>query len=504
MNWLDRGIGFFSPSWAYKRSAWRGALRGFYDSGGTDRLNSRWTTVNATAEQTDQGQRDIIRARARDLERNSDIAEGILGPLERNVVGTGIIVQAKVKKSDGTEDDDLNQQIEDLFTEWSRARNCDVAGIQSFLEMQAMAIRRIKVDGGIIFVKCYTNTGPVPFSLQAREVDELDTSIYRLSNIGQNRIVGGIELDQYNRPVAYYLKQYTPNGFWTGKSERLEAQRVIYLWQKLRPTQIREMSSLAKTLPRVRDVNEYVEAVSVKERILACLSVFIKKSTPTGVGRNVKIDSQSGYPVKTLSPGMIQELQPGDEINVVNPSGQSSNAKEFISIQQRLAGIGQGLSYEAVSRDMSQVNYSSARQGLLEDQRTYAMWQKFLIEHFCYEVYTEFVISAVLSGKLNISGFWNNKSRYLKHEWIAPGWSWIDPMKEVSANKVALETGQDTLAKICAERGLDWREVLKQRAKEIKMSQSLGIDITGGEKKNGKTQGGDTAAQDDTGTNQGS
>ena len=485
MNWLDRGIGFLSPSWGYRRMAWRQAVRGFYDSGNTDRLNSGWTPVNATAEQTDSPQRDIIRARARDLERNSDIAEAIIGPLERNVVGIGIKVQAKVKKPDGTDDDDLNQQIEDLWNDWCKPRNCDVTGLQSFVEMQRMAIRRLEVDGGIMFIKAYTK-GTVPFSLQAREVDELDTSINSLPGMGRNRAVNGIELDEYGKPVAYWLKKYTPDGYWTGKSERVEEKRIIFLWQKNRPTQIREMSPLAKTVPRVRDVNEFVEAVSVKERILACLSVFITKQNPTGsLGRGAIAgakDSQSGYQQQTVSPGMIKELQPGESVTAVTPSGQATSAKDFISTQQRLAGSGQGLSYEAVSRDMSQVNYSSARQGLLEDQRTYGMWQQFLVEHFCEEIYTEFVISAVLSGQLNIPDFWQNKKRYLKHAWIPPGWSWIDPLKEVKANESALNTGQDTLARLCAERGEDWRDVLKQRAAEIKLAKELEIDLAGGGK----------------------
>ncbi len=492
LNWLDKTIGFFSPSWAYRRIAWRQALRGFYDAGNTDRLNNGWVPVNGTAEQVDKAQRDIIRARARDLERNSDIAEAIIGPLERNVVGTGIRVQAKVLKPDGAEDDELNQQIEDIWNEWCRPRNCDITGQQSFYEMQAMAIRRLIVDGGIIFVKTYTNTGPVPFSLQAREVDDLDTSAYVSPGLNRNRVIGGIEMDQYNKPVAYWLKEYSPDGFWTGKSERIEAQRVIFLWRKTRPTQIREMAPLAKTLPRIRDVNEFVEAVSVKERILACLSVFITKQNPTGtVGRGIsggKTDNQSGYKQRTISPGMIQELQPGESVTAVTPSGQATSAKDFISTQQRLAGSGQGLSYEAVSRDMSQVNYSSARQGLLEDQRTYMMWQQFLIEHFCREVYTEFLISAVLSGQLDIPDFWQNRKKYLKHVWIAPGWSWIDPLKEVSANAKAIETSQDTLSRICAERGEDWREVLKQRAAEINLAQQLGINLTGGGKANAGTQ----------------
>ncbi|HOF90169.1 MAG TPA: phage portal protein, partial [Armatimonadota bacterium] len=134
---------------------------------------------------------------------------------------------------------------------------------------------------------------------------------------------------------------------------------------------------------------------------------------------------------------------------------------------------GQGLSYEATSRDMSQVNYSSARQGLLEDQSEYAIMQQFLVAHLLDEVYSEFVISAVLSNALPMPGFWSDKYRYLEHEFIARGWSWIDPQKEADANATALDTGQTTLAATCAAQGADWREVLAQRAQELAAARAL-------------------------------
>lgn len=471
MNVLDKAIGVISPQWAYNRQLWREAARN-YDSGNSDRLNAGWTVVNAPAEQTNQPFRDTIRARARDLEQNSDIAEAVISPFERNVVGTGIVAQAKVKKDSGEEDEKTNIAIEDYWNEWQHKENCDITGQQSFQELQEMAMRRLKVDGGIIFLKVWTKDG---LMLQAKEVDELDTSLNSLP-VNGNRVINGVEVNRYGKPVAYHLKEYTPDGYWSGESKRIDAKRIIFLWKKQRPSQVREVSQLARTLPRVRDVNEFTEALSVKERILACLAVFITKTRPTTPGRGTKVDSKSGYMARTMSPGMIQELQPGEQVTAVSPNGSSSSAKDFVGIQQRFAGSGQGLSYEAVSRDMSQVNYSSARQGLLEDQRTYAMWQKFLVEHFCREIYKEVITEAVLSGKLNLPGFFGNEKKYLAHEWITPGWSWIDPLKEVKANEIALDTGQDTLANICAQRGLDWREVIVQRAKEKELRSKLGGD----------------------------
>lgn len=476
MSWLEKTIAFISPQRAYEREAWRKGydeLRN-YDAGSHDRLNAGWRAVNSSAEQTDGMYRETIRARARDLERNSDMMESIIGASERNVVGTGFKLQAK------TDDEELNTKIEKLWKEWCKPRNCDITYQQSFASICRMAIRRKKVDGGIVLIKRYTKDGIVPFSLQLREVDDLDTM---QNNKSTTRIVNGIEYNEFNRPIAYHFKSYDVNGFYSGKSERIEAKDVIFLWNKKRPSQIREMSEMSHTIPRIRDVNSYMEAVSVKERVAACLSVFIKKQSPSSgsIGRSSKSTSNS-YDGKTLSPGMIMELNPGDEVAAVQPPAQGASAADFIRLHQRMTGSGQGLSYEVTSRDMSQVNYSSARQGLLEDQKTYAIEQEYLIDHMLSEVYETFVISAVLSGALDIKDFWTNKSYYLQHSWTPPGQKWIDPVKEVNANRLALDSNQTTLADIASASGQDWREQIDQRAREIQYMKEKGV-ITDDESK---------------------
>jgi len=465
-NALDRAITWVSPKIGYMRMAWRAAVRGAYKAGDISRSSEGWVPVNAKAEQVNQPQRDFIRARTKEAERNSDIVGGIIGMLERNVVATGFRLQAN------TGDEEINAKLEAVFEDWQKPRNSDITGMQAFWEQCKMTIRRTLVDGGIIFIKTYTGNDRFPFQLQAREVDDIDSS-GQLRN-GINVIVHGVEVDGNQKPVAYYLKQYSPDGWFTGKTTRVPAERVIALWRKTLPSQIREISPLAPAISRVNDTEEYLDAVSIKEKILASLSVFIKRLIPSsGVGRglgarpdNKDYDPESGYKKKRISPGMMMELQPGDDVSAVIPTGQASNAREFASLHQRLIGSGQGLSYEATSRDMSQVNYSSARQGLLEDQRTYEDWQQWLIDHFLSEVYTEVIISAVLTGEIIIPDFWKNKAKYLRHRWIAPGWSWIDPVKEITANLKAIDSGQDNLANVCARTGYDWREILEQRAKE--------------------------------------
>ena len=264
------------------------------------------------------------------------------------------------------------------------------------------------------------------------------------------------------------------------------AKDIIYYFTKNRPSQVREMSDLCQSITRVRDANEFMTAVSVKERIAACLAVFVKKITPSftgfgGGGRMPTYDNRvSGdYEGKKISPGMIKELNAGDEIQVVNPAGQATDAASYIKLQQRLIGAGQGLSYEATSRDMSQSNYSSARQGSIEDEQTYIEDVELLQEVVMDEVYETFLISGVLSGLFDIPGFWDDKRKYLKHEWVAAPKKWIDPLKEANATKIALQTGQKTFQQIAAENGKDWKDQIDETVAVLEYARKKGLELGG-------------------------
>ena len=476
MSFIDNIVAAFSPEAAYRREAYRQAyeeLRSSYDAGSYDKSNRNWIVSNSSAETTDRYSRDGVRARARDLERNSDIMNSVVGAFKRNIVGGGYHVQVK------TEDEELNKQIELAWKKWCKKQNCDITGTQSLNQIIRMAVERKKIDGGILFVKRYTSDGFVPFKLQMIEVDELDAGTVQPKNKG-NKVVGGIEFNSFNKPVGYFIRQYDVDGYGLREPIWIEAKDVIFYFTKKRPSQLREMSDMSATIPRIRDINEFITAVSVKERIMACLSIFIKKLLPTsGIGRgNGTVSDRVSYEGKTLTPGMIKELNAGDEIQVVNPSGQGADATSFTKLQQRLIGAGQGISYEATSRDMAESTYSSARQGLIEDDLTYKEDRELLIE-VLDEIYETFIISAVLCGAISIPKFWNEKDRFLSHEWIQEPKPWIDPYKESNANKIALQTGQKTYKQIAAENGRDWRTQIDDMAEVLEYGKTKGIDLGG-------------------------
>lgn len=455
-----------------------------YEAAKRDRLSNSWFNTNTNPEETDAPARPLLRARCRDLERNSEIIEAILSAITRNSIGSGLKVQARTELPDGTDNAELNGQIEKLWNEWCRARNCDIQGQLSLSDIQKMIIRRRKVDGGIFIIKNYDKTAKIPFKLQVIEYDNLDsTKAFPLNNNGI-LCINGIELDSNLKPIAYWFKQETYNVLVTN-SIRIEAKRVIHLFKKNRPGQIMGVSEFASVMKPIKDISDYVEAEVVAQRIAACFSLFVSTDDPQGHFAKIIAQMEANGEeldddyIGSIEPGIIQRLKPGEKITTAQPGRNSQTTKDFMEMELRLIAAGVGLSYEAVSRSMKGVNFSSARQSYLEDRRTYQQEQQFMMDYFLYEVYTEFVISAVTYKTLDIPDFWEDgkKDNYLAHDWIIPGWPWVDPVKEVTAAKEEIKAGLNTLAGVAAAHGKDWQDILKQRAREQAFAQNLGINL---------------------------
>ncbi len=472
MNIIDKAISVISPQWAYERVAYREYLKA-YEAGEVNRFNDTWMPINADTENTDKNERDLIKARARYLERNSDIAGAAIGGIVRNVVGTGIKPQAR------TGNEKLNNQLELLWKEWVKHTSCDITMQQTFYELQAMLLKRKIVDGEILIRLVIDKKAKIPFKLQVIKSDLLDSYIMNAPKTN-NIIRSGIELDDYLRPLAYWIQRKSPDGYVTYESERIPANQIIHLWIKSNPDQIRGVSDLAPVIKRLKDMQDFLDAETVAAKIAACFSVFIVKNSPSqfpGVQQNNKKDKE-GKLLSSIRPGMVSHLRPGEDIKTANPSRSMTTAKDFINVQQRLAGAGMGLSYELMSRDFNGATFSSARQGHLEDRRTFEPVQQYLIYHLCQPIWEQFVDMCVLGGLVSIRDYAQNREVYTYAEWVTPGWSWIDPEKEVKADLLALKNSGKTLAQWCAERGYDWKEQLSQMAKEKEFAESIGLTLS--------------------------
>lgn len=504
MNVIDQIVGYFSPSSALTRMQDRrayefardkeGEIQRAYDAARASRLTKSWRANNRSADLELQDDADTVRARARDLVRNNAYARGIIRAKVRNVVGAGIKPQARVKSSNGEENEPFNEQIEKL---WDRfQRQVDVTGRQTFYEMQQTIVSEV-AEAGEVLVKFVRSSDParvVPFALELIDIDRLSDDQLQLNQENGNEIRRGVEIDSTGKTVAYWLYPYHPNDLNTlhVTAERMDAADFIHLFRPNRVGQTRGISDFAPVVRWLKSLDKYMDNEMTSSTISSCFSAVIKSlsgGADGGLLGESEDDGQDtrGNQFEYLEPGLVARLFPGEEIQVVDPGRHQTEAIAWITLMLRSMGVGTGLSYERLTRDYSQTNYSSNRASDLEDRREFRMEQQWLIDHFCVPVWERFLSLAVASelpGTPAPFEFIADFHRWTEHEWQPPGWEWVDPQKEVTAIEKAVQMNLTTLAKETLKRdGGDYRSNIRQRGKEQKLiEQELGTEVEDGQK----------------------
>lgn len=479
---LDKVIEYISPRWAHSRAQYRKAIqmvdaitpprkRANYEGAALGRLGSSWNPRNLTPEQMDQADRERLKARGRYLERNNDLANAVISTFNKHVIGRGIVPQPN------TGDPTWNKEIERVWKLWAKQKDpffmCDITGQQSFYDLQRLKLRRVVVDGEILVNRTYLDGQLIPFTNQVLETDHLTNSGNPATG---NYMKSGVEVNKFNRPMAYHLKQSE----FERDSVRLPAEQIIHLFTKFRPTQTRGISFFAPVLMRMNAIDEYVDAELIAAQIAACFAVFVRSNNPGRkiAGRSELTTNDDGEQERRekIAPGIMEYLKPGEDVTFGNPNRPNPQAGEFLKGQERFIAAALGQSYESISKDLQGASYSAARQGYLEDLKNYEIIQSWFIDQDCEPNYQEFLRTAVYSGMLPIPGFDAEPEKWMKVSWVTPARLWIDPLKEMTAAMLEIKNGINTRHNIARSKGFDYSEVvstLKEEAEDMRDIQNI-------------------------------
>jgi lambda family phage portal protein len=465
MNALDRAISFVSPTWGLQRARARMGLRAAerfsYDGAKRDRSSSGWIAGNTDANVELSGSLILLRDRSRDLIRNNRYASKALEELVSHTVGTGIMPRAK------TGDASLDKIID---AEWPYfAEHCDPVNELDFYGLQALAMRTTAESGEAIARFLPKARGlRVPLQLALLEPDYLDSFRSGQTTAGGGHILQGVEFGAapfYPR-VAYWLFSNHPGGLllWNPRggivSEPVPASEVLHTRRVLRPGQVRGVPWLSPVMRALKDLDDYQDAERIRKKIEACIAAFVTQ--PEGISGppigNASVDPQTGERVESFSPGMIEYMKPGSDVKFNNPpAGITGAYREYTMNDLQGIAAGIGITYELISGDMSNVNYSSYRAGNLSFRATIEAYRWLtLIPMFCNPVWHRFIDTLVLTGKI--------KQALYGVQWTAPKWESVDPYKDAHGELVKIRSGTLTLSEAIAQNGYDPAEQLEQYA----------------------------------------
>jgi len=505
MGWLNNQIAKIAPMYAVKRELAAislkrlQALRGrrSIEAGLGGRMRSDFLLNKNSADHAMDGSENA-KYNVRQLEQNNGFVSGPILRVVNNVVGTGFKVQSRVRPDTDASEypriidmdaEKYNTAMEKNFTLW--ARGADKRLILNFDYMLRNIEGSLLRDGAVLAVgRSSDRKGRlIPYCQDLYEIDRLQTPIGERSN---PKIRHGIEYDEEGVPKTYYILKQHPGDSVKGRIgydkdfEEVPAyfengtKKVFHLFNSVRTEQSIGYTQFAAALKDYQDLDRYREAEIMAALEAACLTGFIKTLDPglTQLGRSTGYgDAADGAGnerrVHEFSPGEWHYLNPGEDMEVFHPNRPNDIFGQFT--EQLLSGPANALDMpiEMLTQNWKGMNYSNARTVLLQFYLSCFIRRKYLLDFYCIPVYEIVARQMIATGKVSAKGFATREADYLKHNWITPGWAWVDPVKEAQGKEIELENNMDTLGDIAASKGKDWEELLEQRAMELKKKMEL-------------------------------
>jgi len=450
-----------------------------YAGANQGRLFADFLASNTSADAELNNSLTVLRNRSRDLARNNEYARRFLNMIKTNVVGEkGFTLQVRARNIDGSLDAAGNQIVEQAFARWSKLGGPEVSGRMSWLDCQRYVAESLARDGEVFAKKVRNNRYRDGFSIQFLEPEMIDTEKNGRARNG-NEIRMGVELDQYHRPVAYYVKTRHPNDMAIATAQnaeklvRVDASEIIHVFIQQRQYQTRGEPFMSAAIASLKMLSGYREAELVAARAAAAKFGII--TTPTGEDF-VGDDEEQGVPIIDMEPGSYSQLPEGHDFKMIDPTHPTTAFDSFEKAVLRGIASGLNVSYTSLANDLTGVSYSSIRQGTIEERDNYKMLQSFIIEHFCEPVFTAWLDSALDFGSMNIPATQDKFNKFSSNViFRGRGFAWVDPLKEINASVVAINNGLISMSDVAATYGRDVEDLFSQIQSDKEMADRYGL-----------------------------
>jgi lambda family phage portal protein len=410
-------------------------------------------------------------ARSRELVVTNGYAANACEAFASNLVGDGI------KPSSLMEDPALRDRVQRLWLAWTDEADAD--GLTDFYGLQAMVAREMFVAG-----ECFVRLRPrraedgllVPLQLQLLQSEMLPFEKTETAANG-NRIRCGIEFDLIGRRVAYHFRRRHPGDSTDQRiaapdTVRVPAEDVLHIYRPIDAGQIRGLPHVAPAMVRLFLLDQYDDAELDRKKTAAMFAGFITKTAPEEQLLGEIEATDMGGAIASLEPGTMQVLLPGEDVKFSSPAdvGGGYEAFQYRTLLSVSASL--GLPYHLVTGDVRQANYSSLRAELVEFRRRIGQLQHGVLVHqFCRPIWARWLETAQLAGRLELS----DPVAARMVQWIPPRWDWVDPLKDIQAQVLAMEAGITSRRKVVEATGYDVEEVDRENATDAARAAALGL-----------------------------
>lgn len=462
--------------------------------------------------------RDRMVARSRDLSRNDGWANGGITRILDNTVGAHLRLSAnpdwrylrRLATGFGPEwADEFRSAVEALWRAYSEDLGHwnDVSCQLSMSQQMRLGLRHKLIDGEDLFVAHWMperiGRGAATYATAFLLVDP-----DRLSNpyqmVDTKYLRGGVEIDEDGVPIAYHIRKAHQNDWYNAaesmvweRVERLDPdgwRRVIHDFERDRAGQNRGIGIFTPVLAHAKMLARYY-GVELQAATVATIfgtyvtspydpkmveSAMDSDGEELGFYQDLRADWSKERPAM-LNGVRIPTLAPGETINQVQAAHPHDGFADFAHEMLHSIAAALGVSAEQITQDWSKTNYSSARAALLESWKTLSRRSSEFKMGTATPIYASWLQEVLERGDLddvlprNAPDFIEAATAYSRCDWLGVARGWVDPVKEKQGAILGLDGGLSTLKRECAEQGLDYEEVIQQRAIEVRMFKEAGL-----------------------------
>lgn len=397
-----------------------------------------------------------LRKQARSISTSVSLTSGFFETLCSEIYGEqGFILDITTPKKN------LNQAVQKSFFEWEHI--CCKYGVYDFGDYEEMILTALYRDGEA-FIKLHKGD---MLQIELIDAEDIDNDLTDESK----HIYYGIEYDAEREmtPKAYYrlLKN--------GKYEVIPASEIIHIKKSSLSKQKRGVSKLASAIFDTHSKDKLKKAELDRARLASELTGFFTHKDEGSILGNVEYGDDGEIRQKEINlPESVQTgtftfLEDGITPQFVEPHNPI-NMEYFLKSTDRDVARSLGLSYSTYTGDLREVNYSSIRQGTIAERRNFKRIQNFIKRKFHDEVFKRWMECELIAGRIKPSDY---KQLIGHFTFKSQGWEYIDPVKEVNANKIAISAGFKTISEVLREKGVELDDFMDELEKEKELVEKL-------------------------------
>ena len=426
----------------------------------------------------------LIRARSRDMAKNSEQYLRWLDAFVANVVGTGFTFKAMPLGFDGVDsiDDEAARFLQYHFWKWSHtARFVDITGRKTFSRFCRLMAENWARDGEAIAILYRTSANPYGFTLRAVRPDALDETLNNYHTSGNTVIRNGVEVDLATlQPIAYYFRagkedpQVTRIGSRT--LIRIPAERVVHIFTQHDEAQTRGIPLGHAVLKKLKMLDLYNEAELAAARDEAnTVGIFYTDKGEEGEVAKLNEDDETTALLCQRSDVAQKYVLPNTwKYDSKTPQHPNREVSAFKNSMLRDVASGLGIEYACFANDWAGVSFSSVRAGTLAERDHWKILQDDFAEMFLAPVYRAW-LNAFLATRLANPYVPSEYERLAEFEFRGRTWAWVDPMKDINSAAIAVEHGWKTDEQVAAEFGTDFDENLAEAKRVKPLKEAAGL-----------------------------